>query len=65
MPLLAGTSESTIRANIAKLVAEGYALEQAVAIAHQQAEDAPPEASESGEYVKVSVKIPLRFSPGA
>ena len=38
MPLASGSSEETIRANIAKLLAEGYPPDQAAAIAYAVAE---------------------------
>lgn len=38
MPLAGGSSAETIRANIAKLIAEGYPPDQAAAIAYAAAE---------------------------
>lgn len=37
MPLQSGSSDETIKANIRKLVSEGYPVKQAVAIAYKNA----------------------------
>jgi uncharacterized protein YdaT len=40
MPLIQGSSEESIHANIKKLIGEGYKRKQAVAIAYSEAEKA-------------------------